>query len=379
MKFIEKISETKCYLKQYIDNYYGQPLIVLGAGVGAVGIISYLLEKGITEFHVCVDDVYWQDGQRVQGYVVESISQVLSEASKPYDIIVAFSTFDKRSLEPYKMKYPDSINNVEFYDIISHFWVEPQIYSVDRKFYESNDSLLTKIYDNLADELSRKVLVSFVEQRISGEFSYSDGVLSPIDERYYDTSLFNMHHNAVLIDCGAYDGEDTKEFFARFAGDTFSFVVEPDKENVKKISENLADYSNRTLIINSAVCDKKGMVSFSDGGGEGSGINENGSTKVSALTIDDLYKEYPDKFDNRDILIKMDIEGTELKALYGAKKVIEKFTPILSICLYHKPEDIIDIPIYLMNLQLGYKFYMRRYDKGFRELILYAIPNKDGE
>lgn len=71
--------------------------------------------------------------------------------------------------------------------------------------------------------------------------------------------------------------------------------------------------------------------------------------------------------------IKMDIEGSEYEALKGAQRTIRKDHPILAISIYHKPEDVIQIPEYILELSESYRFYIRHYSTDLSETILYAI------
>jgi len=69
----------------------------------------------------------------------------------------------------------------------------------------------------------------------------------------------------------------------------------------------------------------------------------------------------------------MDIEGSELNALKGAEAVIRKYHPVLAVCVYHKKEDLLEIPQYIKSLYPGYKLYLRTYSKYCQELVLYAV------
>jgi len=373
--FLDLITEKSSRLKDYIDAYQGQPLIVLGAGHGSKGIIQYLNDHAITDFHVCVNDYKWVDGTMAWGgYHVERIGDVLASAEKPYDIIVAFYGFNKRMEASYRRDYPGKVHHVEFNDVIPCYFAKSQIYTVDRAFYEAHDGDLAHLYNNLNDDFSKAVMVSFIEQRISGDFCYSEGMVSDLHEKYFDPSIILKDNHLVLFDCGAYDGEDSKRFFERFSDDLKAFVVEPDVDNMKRTKMNLSAFQNKVVLVDKVVADSETTMAFKSGFGEGSGLTDDGGTKVGSTMIDSIYKSYRNEFDGRDVIIKMDVEGAELKALEGAGQLIKEKLPLLAICLYHKPEDFIEIPQYIKSLHKDYKFYLRRYEDSYRELVLYAVP-----
>ncbi|MBQ8261059.1 MAG: FkbM family methyltransferase [Lachnospiraceae bacterium] len=97
-------------------------------------------------------------------------------------------------------------------------------------------------------------------------------------------------------------------------------------------------------------------------------------------------KEGLDKIipNERITLINMDIEGAEAETLRASAKVIEENHPVLAICVYHKPEDLLEIPNIIREIYPGYKFFLRKYPScvgnfyhakcKVNELVLYAIP-----
>ena len=66
----------------------------------------------------------------------------------------------------------------------------------------------------------------------------------------------------------------------------------------------------------------------------------------------------------------MDIEGAEQKALSGAKNIIMRDKPQLAICVYHKPNDIWEIPFMLKDWVPEYQLYLRHHS------IIYLYRNR---
>lgn len=117
--------------------------------------------------------------------------------------------------------------------------------------------------------------------------------------------------------------------------------------------------------------DKEGSLSFASNEGGSSGqFSENGAYVMEVTSLDSVLH------DEEITFLKMDIEGSELNALKGAKLTIQMHKPKLAICVYHKPEDILVIPKYIKTLVPEYKFYLRHYSSYNTETVLYAIPNE---
>ena len=69
----------------------------------------------------------------------------------------------------------------------------------------------------------------------------------------------------------------------------------------------------------------------------------------------------------------MDIEGAEVNALLGAEENIKKQKPKLAICVYHKPEHLWKIPLYIKKIVPDYKLYIRHHTNQEYETVCYAV------
>ncbi len=187
---------------------------------------------------------------------------------------------------------------------------------------------------------------------------------------YLDEDLPLFIKDGFFIDGGCFDGNDSKRYLDRYDGEAICF--EPDQYNAEKIRERLKEYEKRYQLVPAALWSSCDDVFFSSEGRRGSHIGGNKTgEKVRASSIDTIVG------DRRASLIKMDIEGAELEALKGAKNTIIRDHPILAISAYHKPKDIIDIPLFILNLHECYRLYLRHYSFSWYDTVLYAIPKGD--
>ena len=76
--------------------------------------------------------------------------------------------------------------------------------------------------------------------------------------------------------------------------------------------------------------------------------------EISIITLDSMPLH-----DEADYFLKMDVEGSEMKALRGGIKFIQDKAPNLAICVYHHDRDLIEIPKFVNELCPGvYEFYL---------------------
>jgi hypothetical protein len=72
--------------------------------------------------------------------------------------------------------------------------------------------------------------------------------------------------------------------------------------------------------------------------------------------------------------MKFDIEGGEAAAVRGASGVIRRSRPALAIAVYHRPDDLWQLPRLVDDLVPGSRFYLRLHGHHGFELVLYVVP-----
>jgi FkbM family methyltransferase len=70
--------------------------------------------------------------------------------------------------------------------------------------------------------------------------------------------------------------------------------------------------------------------------------------------------------------IKLDVEGAEMETLRGALQSIGRFKPKLAISLYHKPNDLFDIILFIKEKFPFYQCFVDHYTIHAEETVLYC-------
>ena len=233
-----------------------------------------------------------------------------------------------------------------------------------------NENEIGKVYDFLADAKSRNVMRNLLQYKISRDPRLIEEIRDPVEWQYFDPNIVKLGSRENFLDLGAYIGDSITAFCQRVNGEYQSIIaLEPSQRSYKRLLETTC-YMQNVVCYSYGVGEKDGMMKFLEESTQTSMVSEAGTATIGIRSIDSLL---PDK---RISFIKADIEGMEKEMLRGAKCLIRKNIPILALSVYHKKEDIFQIPIMVKEMHPDYSIYMRHYTGSSVDTVLYAVDER---
>jgi len=239
-----------------------------------------------------------------------------------------------------------------------------------------------KLMDILEDDESREILLVLIKNWFDFDIQ-GDGYKTIYSgDQYYPKDVIHLREDESFVDAGAYNGDTLLDFIER-SKHKFNkiYAFELDKSNFQDMEKavNQLDVGVKAKIqlYQYGLLDEEKIVNYETGGSgmQSTCINMISSANDSGKTVR-LSEVLGDK---KVTFIKMDIEGAELKALQGAEKLIKHQKPKLAICLYHKPQHLWEIPLYLKSVVPEYKIFIRHHTPLEYETVCYAVPQHEGE
>lgn len=342
-----------------------RPIVLYGMNNIAEKVAAILKENGREISGVMVSDGFVRDKEFL-GFKLKTLAQLEEELSD-FVILMCFGSHD-----------PDVIDYVKGVGK-KHPLFSPDLPVVgdgffDLDYYRQNGQSFAELSRLLADDESRRVLQNVIDFKLSGNQDFLFDCQSSDEETW--RLAIDGAGCTDLLDLGAYTG-DTAGLFERLEPRYASITaVEPEERNFRKLC-GFAEGRPRINCINAGIGDKEETVAFPKGSGRGSGSKKYKDVRfttvdalMAGLQRDGKYpapaqQSKPEGADARvqgrgKLLIKMDLEGWEEKAIRGAEKTIKEYRPTLLIAAYHKTEDLLAIPKQVLDIFPGYRVYLRR-------------------
>jgi FkbM family methyltransferase len=322
-------------------------VVVWGAGMCADDFFAYYKEHTDAElqvdYYVDKNDSKWN---QTNIFSTEKIKELHAEN----DLVLIATQYTQPVLE--------SLENMGF---------PGKVFSVFNIIYKSRwgdtseiESHLNELKAILADDKSKWLVEEICRKRKNLDADYSKIYEG---HQYFVEELVQREPEAVFVDAGAYDGQTIQQFID-FQENKFKkvYAFEMNEKNFKRIQT--LDFDKRVELYNLGLWNEKTTCAYSQD--EDSSSLGAGDYIAECITLDEVVGDEPVTF------IKMDIEGAEIPALNGAKKCIQKWKPQLAICIYHKQNDLWQIPFLVHEMVPEYKLYVRHHMHDINETVLYA-------
>jgi len=220
----------------------------------------------------------------------------------------------------------------------------------------SNKSLLGKLIRLPLSLLPAKMQMPIMQGRLKGKKwiigSSNHGCW--LGSYEFNTQLLfekTIRKGSTVFDLGGHVGFYTMLSSVLVGTEGKVFVFEPVPRNLFYLKGHLRlNRISNVTVIEAAVSDKKGMVSFDDSPGSSMGhIASDGKIQVETVVLDELI--FKGEMPAPDFM-KIDIEGAEMLALSGARSMLAKYHPNIILSTHG---DVVHQECCSFLKSLGYK------------------------
>ena len=243
----------------------------------------------------------------------------------------------------------------------SRFWLSEPKYILDQ-----TDAFASAL-NCMGDSISQRCMLEIAAFRLGLNAAY--GSFKHSENQYFNPlTLSDLQGKALrFVDGGAYNGDTYLELCGMTEVAT-AYLFEPDAANFDQLTRHVAQTGRKAQCLPLGLSDSYRILSFNAGSGEGASISETGTSHIAVGALDDVLAGHTVDF------IKLDVEGAELQALQGARKLIQRSRPVLALSLYHRPQDLWELPLALAEFCEDYRFHVRQHFFNSFDSVIYAIP-----
>jgi len=333
-------------------------VVMYGMGNGADKILAVCEQKG-----VAVSDFFASDGF-VRGHLFHGKTVLSWSAVK-----------EKYGVENLIVLLSFGSSREDVLELIDRVAEEVELYApdvpafgdgvFDYAYFLAHRAELEAAYELLADEESRRIFENVICFKLSGRIDFLKDAESDMEQAL--NRLVDPAKLHTVADLGAYNGDTVREILEASKGSVKCvYAMEPDARNFKKL-QAYAEREIRAEVIpvHAGAWSKAETLRFDASGNRNASFGANRSEvlsdrpvkwkEIEALPLDDVLQGTSVEY------IKYDVEGAEHEAILGSQNSIRTHLPTLLVSLYHRNEDLYDLPLLLNRQFPAYKgYYLRR-------------------
>ncbi len=250
--------------------------------------------------------------------------------------------------------------------------------SFDAYFIKKSIDQYEKMYfDLLNEERSEFVIVKLLKSMITGEREFCSNVME--DNAFYAIPIFKTTDNEIFVDAGAYVGDTLEQFIWNNIGSFRKiYAFEPGTRQfdamqirIKRLVEEWAIDKDKIICVKAGLGENDAILPFAD---DQTSLSSNNFVATNDINVCNVAIHSLDNFmkDESVTMIKADIEGFEIEMLKGARNIIKRCKPKLAISIYHKPEDMFKIPMFIHEIVPEYNMAIRHHSAKLLETVLYC-------
>lgn len=322
-----------------------RPIALYGMGDGADKILAQLARFGVQVAAVFASDGFVR-GQSFHGCAVQTLSQVTAQWGRDIVLVVAFGS-----------KRPEVLQQLYALDH-AYELVAPDVPVVageifDEAFAEAHQDDMARAYELLEDESSRAVFLDTVRYKLSGKLRYLRASESPKEEAF--ENILRPTRSEHFADLGAYTGDTIRELLSYTNGQFASITaLEPDRRSFRKLAAYAESLTGQVELVPAGAWSGDEERAFSDQAGRQSRVTDSGKT-VQMRALDSVLNG------KECTLLKLDVEGAERQALWGAANTIQRHRPRLNLAAYHTSADFFELLLLVRELCPAYRLYLRHH------------------
>jgi FkbM family methyltransferase len=182
--------------------------------------------------------------------------------------------------------------------------------------------------------------------------------LAEMERHVYGSGAHFIHPGDIVLDCGASDGDFTRQALRAGAAKVVAIEISPSSAECIRRNTAAEAAAGRVVVYPKGVWDRDDQLTLNvdDTNFAANSVvlhpgDSHPSILVPLTTIDRIVSQLNLP---RVDFIKMDVEGAEVRAIAGARDTLLRFKPRLAIATEHKPDDERTIPAAVGKIRADY-------------------------